>query len=336
MRILFTTIPGKSHYWAMVPLAWACRAAGYEVIVACTPSLAGTVTASGLPVAEIRGGRAGRAAGGRVGGRVSFARRWQRYLGVHDEMTLAGPVAAAVMEVPCVSHHRGGPGPHRVETPGTEALFERFGVAPAAPGLWIDLCPPSMRLPTDLPRTLMGYVPYDDSGPVPAIETARRPRICVTWGETPDGGLFRTAIDAVTALDAEPVVVTSPDQRDALGQLPPEARVLTSTSLHTVVPDCDAVVHHGGSRTLMTCAWAGVPQVVIARGAEPVAAGAGLHLRHDEIANDPTPAKIIQDAAERLLAEPGYLAAAERLSREIAAQPTPADTVRVLEELVRG
>jgi UDP:flavonoid glycosyltransferase YjiC (YdhE family) len=48
MRVLMCTYPGPSHYFPMVPLGWALRAAGHEVVVATQPSFAADVTRSGL------------------------------------------------------------------------------------------------------------------------------------------------------------------------------------------------------------------------------------------------------------------------------------------------
>lgn len=51
MRVLFTSFAWPSHYFPMVPLAWACRTAGHEVMVAGQPALTETVLGSGLPMA---------------------------------------------------------------------------------------------------------------------------------------------------------------------------------------------------------------------------------------------------------------------------------------------
>src|SRR5688500_14037452 len=51
MRVVFTTWAWPSHLYAMVPLAWACRAAGHEVVVAGQPGLTAAVLATGLPAA---------------------------------------------------------------------------------------------------------------------------------------------------------------------------------------------------------------------------------------------------------------------------------------------
>jgi UDP:flavonoid glycosyltransferase YjiC (YdhE family) len=52
MRILFVTMAMSSHLFPIVPVAWACRAAGHDVRVAGQPTMVGPISASGLtPVA---------------------------------------------------------------------------------------------------------------------------------------------------------------------------------------------------------------------------------------------------------------------------------------------
>ncbi|WUH98252.1 hypothetical protein OHR68_32845 [Spirillospora sp. NBC_00431] len=53
MRVLFHTIPARSHLYAQIPLAWALRAAGHEVCIATEPSLAAEVTAAGLTAVPV-------------------------------------------------------------------------------------------------------------------------------------------------------------------------------------------------------------------------------------------------------------------------------------------
>lgn len=48
MRVLLTTWPAATHLFPFVPIAWALRAAGHEVRVACHPALAEAVTDAGL------------------------------------------------------------------------------------------------------------------------------------------------------------------------------------------------------------------------------------------------------------------------------------------------
>ncbi len=49
MRVLFTTWAWSSHFNPMVPLGWALRAAGHEVMVVSHPNFVPTITGSGLP-----------------------------------------------------------------------------------------------------------------------------------------------------------------------------------------------------------------------------------------------------------------------------------------------
>ncbi|WP_344414759.1 glycosyl transferase family 28, partial [Streptomyces glomeratus] len=53
MRVLFTTFAAKSHMFAYVPLAWALRAAGHEVVVASQPDLVEDITRCGLTAVPI-------------------------------------------------------------------------------------------------------------------------------------------------------------------------------------------------------------------------------------------------------------------------------------------
>jgi glycosyltransferase len=53
MRVLFTPNNARQHLYPMVPLAWACRAAGHEVRVAAAPVLAGVMRMVGLPAVVV-------------------------------------------------------------------------------------------------------------------------------------------------------------------------------------------------------------------------------------------------------------------------------------------
>src|SRR4051812_34880722 len=53
MRVLFTTWDWAGHFFPMVPLGWALRAAGHEVLVATDPGFAPTVTGAGLPALPV-------------------------------------------------------------------------------------------------------------------------------------------------------------------------------------------------------------------------------------------------------------------------------------------
>ncbi|MFF1946136.1 activator-dependent family glycosyltransferase [Rhodococcus qingshengii] len=53
MRVLFATYSERTHFHAMVPLAWALAGAGHEVRVASQPALTETIVASGLTAVPV-------------------------------------------------------------------------------------------------------------------------------------------------------------------------------------------------------------------------------------------------------------------------------------------
>ncbi|WP_170301515.1 glycosyltransferase [Saccharopolyspora hirsuta] len=53
MRILFTTAPGYGLTFPVVPLIWAARAAGHEVLLATTGEMVDAGARAGLPVADV-------------------------------------------------------------------------------------------------------------------------------------------------------------------------------------------------------------------------------------------------------------------------------------------
>lgn len=53
MRVLMTCFAHNTHYYNLVPLAWALRAAGHEVRVASQPSLTDVITGTGLTAVPV-------------------------------------------------------------------------------------------------------------------------------------------------------------------------------------------------------------------------------------------------------------------------------------------
>ncbi|MFD5321305.1 activator-dependent family glycosyltransferase [Streptomyces sp. NPDC127098] len=86
MRVLFTVFAAKPHFYNLVPMAWAFRAAGHEVRVASQPDLMDAVTRAGLvgvPVGDelnLSNSFADRGPGGGAGGGAT----WQRLSGVTE------------------------------------------------------------------------------------------------------------------------------------------------------------------------------------------------------------------------------------------------------------
>jgi glycosyltransferase len=286
---------------------------------------------------------------------VAFARHWRPHLIVHDAVTYAGAVAAAVLGIPNVRHLFGTASVPRLElhpgdgTPLPEYvnLFQRFGVPVREPATsTVDPTPPSMRLATPAGALDMRYVPFNGAGAEPPGLGGRRdrPRVCVTWGHTASGALaaaaadpYRDAIRAIADLPVDLVVVSTAEQIAALGELPAGARALASVPLQLVVSGCDVLVQQGGDGTTLTAAAYGLPQLTITRkpdaelaAAQLARAGAGIHLWYQHLRSDGAPRDVIRSNVERLYTQSSFRDAAGRLRQEIEAAPAPADLVPVL------
>ncbi|MGC5021034.1 nucleotide disphospho-sugar-binding domain-containing protein [Micromonospora sp. DT47] len=372
MRILFTCWAWPSHLYAMVPVAWACRAAGHDVLVASQPSLTGTIERTGLPAAVV--GRdvdaeqtfrdvvftppGANGGGPRVltllsqlaetmtGDLADLARRWGADLVVSDPTAFAGPLAAAVAGVPAVRHLYGTDlmsAAGRFLPTVLEPLAARHGVGPVdAFGVaTIDPYPEGLQVPVASRRLPVRYLPFNGPGTVPPVLPSRtgRARVCVTWGTTPgrlDPSLF-LAGDVVRALhgtNVDLVVAVAPEQRRLLGPIPDDVPVV-SAPLHLLLGDCDVVVGHGGAGTLLTAVTYGLPQLLVPRLPD--------HVRHaDRIAAAGAGVVVPAASAEpadlvagltALLDDPAYRAAAAGLREQSAAQPTPAHLVGELTAL---
>ena len=306
---------------------------------------------------EFIGRRLIRSAEAMVGELAAFAADWRPDLLVYDAICYAGAVVAAELGVPGIRHVFGTAVMPRVELtasgeplPEYVRLFAGRGLPVSlTPAATVDPTPPSMRLASFADSLDMRYIPYNGAGCMPdwVREGARRPRVCLTWGHTAAlalgdaaGRPYRETIDAVAELDVDLVVVTTAEQIDLLGPLPAGTRTAASVPLHLIVSHCDALVQQGGDGTTLTAAAAGVPQLAISRKPDAevapgrlVATGAGIHLRYQELRDDPARAEIIRDAVEKLLTDATYRQAAERLRAEIESQPAPADLVAVLAAL---
>ncbi|XVQ90065.1 nucleotide disphospho-sugar-binding domain-containing protein [Microbispora siamensis] len=187
MRVLFISWAWPSHFYPMVPLAWAMRSAGHEVLVVTQPAMAGPAVRTGLPVAvvgrsddtlsEIRriGGpqKEGnrfrswtdlrrfrslnaqlyvRLAEDMIPGTRALAGRWRPDMVVFEPTTYAGPVVAAELGVPAVRHLWGVDFPYLLREFDDEALAPlraRFDLdhVETLGAATVDVCPARMQVP---------------------------------------------------------------------------------------------------------------------------------------------------------------------------------------------
>lgn len=204
----------------MVPLAWACRATGHDVLVASQPALTDTILRTGLPAAPVGNdvdavgvfrdivrppaGQQAKGGGPRVLGLlnelaaamvddlITLARGWRADLIVFEPTAFAGPLAAATVGIPAVRHLYGtdlmsAAGRFLPEALGP--LAEKLGLDDVDPfGVaTVDPCPAGLQVPTGSRRLSMRHVPYNGPGLLPPPKPparSGRPRVCVTWGTT--------------------------------------------------------------------------------------------------------------------------------------------------------
>ncbi|MFF4158547.1 activator-dependent family glycosyltransferase [Streptomyces sp. NPDC001678] len=299
---------------------------------------------------------------------VEFARHWRPDLVLWEPFTFAGAVAARVtgaaharvLSFPdlFLSLRRSllgllEPGPvHHVDDTLAEWLdwtAGRYGHSfdeELVTGQWsVDQVPRGVRIPLDGPTVPMRYVPYN--GPLPAVvppwlrRAPERPRVCVTLGLTARTSRFPNAVPvdrlfkAVEDLDVEVVATLDRAERELLPHVPDNVRLVEHVALDVLLPTCSAIVHHGGAGTWSTAVAHGVPQLslgwiwdAIHRARRTEELGAGLYLPSGEVTADGLRERLL-----RILREPSFRAAAERLRSEGAADPSPHAVVPVLERL---
>ncbi|GAA2281990.1 DUF1205 domain-containing protein [Kitasatospora cystarginea] len=169
MRVLVTTWAWRSHFLSLVPLSWAFRAAGHELVVASTASLTPVITAAGLPAVALgkdidsevrqmtrwyfewltarsapvtledireRGTSAVELyrllADASIDDTLEFARAWKPDIVLYDPTTFVGPLTAAVLDVPAVRHIWGMDYTYRTREFEPQALADicsRIGLA---------------------------------------------------------------------------------------------------------------------------------------------------------------------------------------------------------------
>lgn len=364
MRVLFMPAPAVGHVFPMVPLAWALRAAGHDVVfvtggdglevsqagLAVRDALAGRTTrdlyeqfvrdhpdlfvpADGDPVVALgeRKSRIVAAWDPVVDAHVRLAERVRPELVVYDPIFAVGALVAARLKIAAVALGfticRYGPELLR-ELPAAVA-FRRYGLDVPRGIETIDLAPPSLAEPPASPLA-MRYVPYNGGAALPdwLLDPPVRPRVAVTFGSLEQahgsGSLARLAA-AAGEVDAELLIASAEPARPALA-LPPNMRIVGWLPLNALLATCVAAIHHGGSGSSLTCCSLGIPQMVLPEGLTDACAEGEL-LRRRGVATVVDGDELDAAALRELLDDEGLRRAARELRAEIAALPSPAQLV---------
>jgi UDP:flavonoid glycosyltransferase YjiC (YdhE family) len=280
---------------------------------------------------------------------IEFAGAWEPDLILYEATCYAGALSAQALGVTAVRHLLGLDFTYAVRQFGDEALgplCTRLGLdgldimsAPA-----VDPCPPSLQLERDISPMAMRYLPSNGSGMLPGwvLEPPSRPRVCLTW----DTSLAKLGTHLFIAgdllrilgeLDIEVVVAITREQRELLGEVPGNARVLESVPLNLILPTCELLVQQGGQGTTLTAATLGVPQLIIPQlpeqtftARQTVATGAARMLLREDLGRE----SLIETVRD-MLRDTGLRDAAVAIRKENAERPLPVDLVPALEDLAR-
>ncbi|MFB9430168.1 glycosyltransferase [Streptoalloteichus tenebrarius] len=204
--------------------------------------------------------------------------------------------------------------------------------------------PPSFRHPAyPLPATAHALRPHvlDESATPPAWldDLADAPTVYLTLGtifNMESGDLFSRAITGLRELPVNLVVTVGRHLDPAeFGPQPANVHIERFVPQAAILPRCAAVVSHGGSGSVMGALAHGLPMVLLPMGADqPHNADRCEDLGVAEVldAVGSTP-ETIRDAVSRVLSQPSYRCAAERLRDEMVALPGPEHAVSLLERL---
>ena len=375
MRVLFTVTPSWGHIHPMVPLARALADGGDTVLWATAREV--------IPRLEREGFQTATAGLSRPEGMAEFARRfpecellplperpdfmfarlfgtvraapmladlvpvakeWRPDLVVNDATDFAGPIVAAVVGVPSVTHSFGSLLPEgQIARTGDEvaSLWTEQGLKPRPYGgsydhLYIDIYPPSLQTSgrAHVPATqLLGPSAFaiggDESLPDGLIEGTVAPLLYVTFGTLlSNDEVLSTVVQAVRDLPVRVVVTVGPaGDPAALGPQPSNVHVARYIPQDQLLPHCAAVVSHAGSGTFLATVAAGLPQLCLPQAADQFLnaaacdrAAVGLTIEPGAVSGER-----VRDAVERLLSDGTFRTAAHRVSDEIAAMPSAHD-----------
>ncbi len=369
MRVLARFVGGPGHLLPQVPLLRALLAAGGEVAVHGSPRAIGLVRGLGAELlvepeeAAPRGGAirplapvdmqaeheviaehfAGPVARDDALTVSAVIERWQPEVVVCDDIDFGAMLAAERAGLPSAI----------VQVIASGAL-----VLPELVGPALDERRRELGLPSDRElRMLHGSLlvsPFpqsfrDPAFPLPPDTIGMRPEggaaadgrgVYATLGtEFPreSGDLLNRIVTALGLLGGPALLTVGRDLDPADFPAPPPVRVERFVPQREALAASDVMVHHGGSGAVTGAIAAGVPQVVLALGADqPLnarrVAELGLGASLDALAASPSE---IADAVERVRDDAEVLSAVRRMREELLALPDPALAAEAVLALIR-
>jgi UDP:flavonoid glycosyltransferase YjiC (YdhE family) len=302
----------------------------------------------------VRNSYARRIARERAAAVLPLCRQWRPDILVCEEMDFGALVVAERLGLPHASLLSIGSGSFDWTDLAAEPLNElraEYGLPPdptlAMLGRYLVLSPfpPSYRDPAfPLPPTAHALRPTaselgDDAAPTWLSDLSDKPVVYFTLGtifNLESGDLFERVLAGLRDLPVN-VVVTVGRELDPqeLGPQPANVHVERYVPQSLLLPHCKLVVSHAGSGSVIGALAHGLPMVLIPIGADqPFNAVRCEQLGVAQVLDAVTAtANSAREAASAVLANPSYRRNAERVRDEIAAMPSPAHAVTLLERL---
>lgn len=371
-RLLFTAAGGHGHLQPLLPIAERAAADGNDVLLTGAASLAPQVRDRGfeyvptgpdlrpvqapLVVREVEQERSvmgdyfvGKLGRARAAALLDLCRSWLPDVVIRDEVDFGAAVAAEGLGLPHAAVNVIGAGgfilPSVVGEPLAALCFEfgvgkQGGVAMLHRYLTLTPFPARFRDPLDpLSGRVFGY-----QTTLAAPTTAREgTAVLVTLGtifNTESGDLLGTAARGAAASPrVDRVIVATGEHVDheALQPLPEKVTVETFVQQDRVLAECDVVVSHAGSGTVLGALRHGLPCVSLPMGADQhlnahrlQVLGLGVSLQADA-----AEARDVQAAVEDVLASESMRRNARAMCEELKALPGLAEALAAVEELGR-
>lgn len=303
MRVLLASSPSEGLFYSLVPLAWALRSRGHQVLVGAPENMATVVASAGLPFAAAApplnvatvmntdregipiprpdteeellahiGRGFGKLSRLSLPGLDSLVEEWRPDVIVAEHHEYASAIAATRRGLPRVVHPVALASPPVIDEVGVAELApelaERGLTTLDDPALVLTCCPDSVGTPETRAATPMRYIEYNTQAELPptALSEKRRPRVLLSLG---------TRVPRVLGVPFLRSLVDS--VADVCGELLVATPADLATELGTlpanvlagwlpvdeVVPSCDLALHQAGSNTVMTSLLAGVPQILL-------------------------------------------------------------------------
>jgi MGT family glycosyltransferase len=293
---------------------------------------------------------AGEVARERAARLVEIASGWRPAVVVRDETDFGSAVAAEHLGLPhAVVIVLAAGGLVRADVVGEplDALRVEHGLPPDPSlamlyrNLAIAPFPASFRYPSAALPSTAHYIRPAVLESVAEIDrhgssTLHRPTVYVSLGTVfpqESGDLFGRVLAGLSRLEVDVIVTVGPKLDPAeLGAQPPHVRVARFLPLHDVLPQCDAVITHAGSGTVIGALAYGLPMVLLPMGADQplnadrcVSLGVGVALDAFTATSDD-----VREAVEEALTVPSYRNAAQQLQDEINDLPGAASAAQRL------